>query len=463
MGLRRFRACYTEVARKNAKTTILAGLTLYMLAADGEEGPEVYSGATARDQARIVLDIARRMVQKSAGLRGELGVQAHAHAISCAPVGGTFQALSSDAHTLDGLNPNMLVIDELHAHKTRLVYDVLETATGSRDQPLLWAITTAGSNRAGICYEQRGYVVKILEGIADDDRYFGVIYTIDEDDDWRDESCWPKANPNLAVSVDLDDMRRQAAKAAVMPTALPNFLTKRLNVWVNADMAWMDMQKFAACGDPSLEVSQYAGYDCFVGIDLASRNDIAAMALLFVLGEGRYALFGRYWLPENAVEASGNSQYLGWSLSGRITTTPGNTTDFGYIEQELLEVCKTFNVREVAYDPFQAAQFSQRMLDEGVPMVEVRPIVLNLSEPMKELQALVLDGDLEHDGDPCMGWQFSNVVAHLDNKDNIYPRKERVENKIDVVVAAIMALARAIVHRAEPNVYGGRGLLVLGD
>jgi len=461
-GLRRFRAVYEEMARKNAKSTRLAGNCNYHLAADGEAGPEVYSAATTRDQAKIVFRIGQQMARKSPGLIRELGVNVHAHALS-SDEGGTFQALSADANTLDGLNPSFAAIDELHAHKTRGVYDVLESGQGSRDQPLLWAITTAGSDRSGICYEVRGYVTKILDGVVDDEEFFGVIYTIDEDDSWRDEACWPKANPNLGVSVDLDYLRRLARKASETPAALANFLTKNLSVWVNADMAWMDMAKWADCGDSALDMEDFATHPCYIGVDLASRNDIAAMALLFVLGGGEYALFGRYWLPEAAVEASGNSQYFGWVDTGIITETPGNTTDFEYIEDDLRDYCSRFNVREVAYDPYQAAQFSQRMLAEGLPMVELRPTVLNFSEPMKSLQALVLGGKLRHANDPCLTWQVSNVVAHLDNKDNIYPRKERPENKIDGVVAAIMALARAIVSGGKRSPYEDRGILVFGD
>lgn len=466
-GLRRFRAAYEEMARKNAKSTRLSGNSLYHLSADNEAGCEVYSAATTRDQARIVFQIGQMMARKSPEMQRELGVNVHAHALS-SDDGGTFQALSADAHTLDGLNPSFAAIDELHAHRTRGVYDVLESGQGSRDQPLLWSITTAGSDRSGICYEVRDYICKILEGVVEDDTYFGIIYTIDEDDNWRDEACWQKANPNLGVSVEMDYLRRLARKASEMPAALANFLTKNLSVWVNADMAWMDMTRWADSGDSSLDMEDFTAHPCYIGIDLASRNDIAAMALLFV-GEqevdGRkrrkYTLFSKHWLPEAAIEAAANSQYVGWVISGNITETPGNTIDFAYIEDELLDICSRFDVREVAYDPFQATQFSQRMVEQGLPMVELRPTVLNMSEPMKELQALVLDGDIEHPNDPCLTWQVSNVVAHLDRKDNIYPRKERPENKIDAVVATISALARAMLDDSKPSVYERRGVRML--
>jgi phage terminase large subunit-like protein len=231
-----------------------------------------------------------------------------------------------------------------------------------------------------------------------------------------------------------------------LPSAVNNFKTKHLNEWVNADTAWMDMRAWEACGRAALDLEAFAGQPCWIGLDLASKTDIAALVVVFEDPEvaGGYAVFGKYYLPEETISASGNSQYDGWMRAGHITATPGNVIDFGWIEAELLELASRFEVQAVAFDPFQATQLSTRMLAEGLPMIEVRPTVLNFSEPMKTLEALVLQKKLAHDGDPVLTWMASNVVAHLDAKDNIYPRKERPENKIDGVVALIMALSRAI-------------------
>ena len=312
-------------------------------------------------------------------------------------------------------------------------------------------ITTAGSNRAGICYEVRGFVTRLLDGVFADDSQFGIIYGIDEGDDWGDEASLIKANPNWAVSVRPDVLLPLQAKAMQLPSAVNNFKTKHLNEWVNADTAWMDMRAWERGTEPALDIETFAGRPCWIGLDLASKTDIAALVVLFSHPEidGGFAVFGRYFLPEETALASGNSQYEGWMRSGRLTATPGNVIDFGWVEAELLGLASRFAVEGVAFDPFQATQLSTRMLAEGLPMIEVRPTVLNFSEPMKILEALVLQGKLRHDGDPVLAWMASNVVAHLDAKDNIYPRKERPEQKIDGIVALIMALARALLPQAS--------------
>ena len=417
-----------------------------MLAADREGGAEVYSLATTRDQARIVFGDAQAMARKSPGFRRRFSVEVGAHNMHVLASGSKFEALSAEGSTLDGLNIHFGCVDELHAHKTRTVYDVVETGTGKRDNSLLWVITTAGSNRAGICYEVRTFVTKLLDGVFEDDTQFGIIYGLDDGDDWTSESALIKANPNWGISVRPEVLVPLQAKAMQLPSAVNNFKTKHLNEWVNADTAWMDMRAWDACGDSSLDIEAFTGQPCWIGLDLASKTDIAALVLVFPHPEvaDAYVAFGKYYLPEDTVSAAGNSQYDGWMRTGRLTVTPGNVIDFGWIEADLLELASRFEVQAVAFDPFQATQLSTRMLAEGLPMIEVRPTVLNFSEPMKTLEALVLQRKLTHDGDPVLTWMASNVVAHLDVKDNIYPRKERAENKIDGIVALIMALSRAI-------------------
>ena len=446
-GNRRFRRSYIEVPRGNAKSTLSSALALYMLAADGEGGSEVYSLATTRDQARIVFGDAQTMARKSAGFRSRFGVEVGAHNMNVMKTGSKFEALSAEGSTLDGLNIHFGCIDELHAHKTRTVYDVVETGTGKRDNSLLWVITTAGSNRAGICYEVRTFVTRLLDGVFEDESQFGIIYGLDDGDEWVTEASLIKANPNWGVSVRPEVLLPLQAKAMQLPSAVNNFKTKHLNEWVNADTSWMDMRAWDRCANPSLTLAAYAGQPCWIGLDLASKTDIAALVLVFAHPEieGAFAVFARYYLPEDTVHANGNSQYPGWMGSGRLTVTPGNVIDFSWIEADLIEFVSRHAVQAVAFDPFQATQLSTRMMSEGMPMIEVRPTVLNFSEPMKTLEALVLQGKLIHDGDPVLGWMASNVVAHLDAKDNIYPRKERPENKIDGIVALIMAISRAFL------------------
>ncbi len=444
-GKRRFRRSYIEVPRGNAKSTLSSAVALYMLAADGEGGAEVYSLATTRDQARIVFGDAQTMARRSKGFRSRFGVAVGAHNMHVLASGSKFEALSAEGSTLDGLNIHFGCVDELHAHKTRTVYDVVETGTGKRDNSLLWVITTAGSNRAGICYELRTFVNRLLEGLFEDDSQFGIIYGLDEADDWTSEDALIKANPNWGISVRPEVLLPLQAKAMQMPSAINNFKTKHLNEWVNADTAWMDMRAWDACADPSLSESDFLGEPCYVGLDLASKVDIAAKAKVFQR-DGKFYVFLTYYLPESAVDEGRNSQYSGWARRGLLTVTPGNVTDFDQIEAELVADASRFQIVEVPFDPFQATQLSAHMLAEGLPMVEMRPTVLNFSEPMKQLEALVLQRRLVHDGDPILAWMISNVVCHRDAKDNIYPRKEREEDKIDGVVALIMALGRQMVH-----------------
>lgn len=454
-GSRRFRRVYIEVPRGNGKSALSSGVGLYMLCGDGEGGAEVYSFATTRDQAKIVFGDAQNMARRTPGLRTHFGVDVNAHNINVLRTASKFEALSAEGSTLDGLNTHFACVDELHAHKTRAVYDVVETSIGKRAQSLLWVITTAGSNRAGICYEVRGFVIKVLAGVAKDESQFGIVYGLDEDDDWTTEEALIKANPNWGISVMPEVLLPLQAKAMTMPSAANNFKTKHLNEWVNADTAWMDMRAWDACKDQTLDPEQFAGEPTYVALDLASKVDIAAKIALHertIDGKAHYYVFGQYYLPRDTVERGENSQYQGWEHMELLTVTDGAVIDFDVIEQDLLADCSRFEVREVPYDPFQATQLSTRMAAQGVPMVEMRPTVLNFSEPMKQLEALVLQGRLHHNGDPVLAWMMSNVVAHMDAKDNIYPRKERPENKIDGVVALIMALGRALANEQQEEV-----------
>lgn len=453
-GLRRFRRDYEEVARKNAKSTRVAARLLYLTTADGEPGAYCCSAATTGKQAREVFDVSRNMALKEPEFRSRFGVSVGANDISVPETASTYQAINAEGSTLDGLNVHGGGVDELHAHKTRAVWDVLDTATGARSQALLTAITTAGSNRSGICYELRMHSIKVLEGAVRDETWFAAIFTIDDGDDWRDPKAWRKANPNLGVSVKLDDMEAACRRAETTPTALNNFLTKRLNVWVNADSAWMDMSAWDRCADPQLTVDQVKHLPAWVSLDLASKVDIAAAPIILrdETADRWYCISReRFWLPERAVEQGTNSQYDGWVRSGWLVATPGEVTDYDVIEEQLREDQRTLSdLREIPFDPHQATQLVGHMLANGAPMVEYRPTVLNYSEGMKMLEALVLQGPEKfvHDGSPAMTWMISNVVCHLDAKDNIYPRKERPENKIDGPVAAIAGIARAMVGSA---------------
>jgi phage terminase large subunit-like protein len=305
-------------------------------------------------------------------------------------------------------------------------------------------------------------VDKLLGGVVQDETYFGIIYTIDEGDDWTDPAVWEKANPNFNVSVSPDDLERKAVKAMAMPSAQNNFLTKHLNLWVNADTAWLNMRDLEKCINRELRVEDFTGEPCIAAADLATKIDIASVAKIFtktVNGQTHYYAFLRNYLPEDTVFESDNAMYSGWAKQGYLIETDGNVIDFTMLEDDLLRDAAEFKLEELAIDPFQAQQFSNNMLAHGMNVVEVRATVQNFSEPMKELEALIRSGRFHYDGDPVLTWMFSNVVCHQDVKENIYPRKERASNKIDGVVALIMALNRTLsVRMDESCVYEVRGV-----
>ena len=452
-GYRRFTQAYEEVPRGNGKSTKLSGISLYMLCADGEQGADVYSFATTRDQARIVFDDALAMARGNEKLRKAFGLTCLNNSMIILGTNSKFQPKSADAQTLDGLNTHCGLVDELHAHKTRQVFDVVKTSIGKRNQPLMFCITTAGFTLDGICMEQRRTVQKILEGSIEDDSYFGIIYTIDEGDDWKTEEAAIKANPNWGVSVTPKVVLSTLTNALVNPSAEKNYLTKHLDVWCNADTQWLQMDKWRKCYRPEVEISEFEGCPCIYGIDLATKIDIAVVIRLFWRVEEdekvHYYTFPTFFLPSERVESSKNSQYVGWSRQGLIEVTEGPITDLTYIKNFIIEDMKKYDVISCAYDPWQATQMAQELLSEGAPMYELSPTVLNFSEPMKQVQALVYSKRLHTDGNPVLEWMASNVVAHMDAKENIYPRKENNENKIDGIVALIMAMNLVIKKEVE--------------
>lgn len=445
-GIRRFRRVYIEVPRGNGKSSLSSGVALFCLCGDREPGAEVYSFATTRDQAKIVFGDAKEMARQNSKLKRAFDLQVLATSLYVPKTNSYFQAKSAEGSTLDGLNTHLAVIDELHAHKTRAVYDVVETSLGKRRNSLMWVITTAGFDTAGICYEVRSFVKQILNKEAQDESQFGIIYGLDEGDDWTSEEALQKANPNWGVSVRPEIITSLQAKAIARPSVANNFKTKHLDVWCSAASSWMDMPAWNLCRR-SIALSDFEGFDCYMGLDLGAKNDLTAKVLVFPVEEnGRlnYYVFGTYYAPRAALLKSGNSQYDGWETLGYLKVTEGAVTDFNQIEADILEDCSRFRVKSVAYDPWQATQLATRLSDNDVPMVEYRNTVQNMSDPMKWLEALVQDKRLIHEGDPALTWMMGNVVAKRDFKDNVFPRKEVYENKIDGAVALIMALGLCV-------------------
>lgn len=448
-GGRRYRRAYVEVSRGNGKSTLCSGIGLYCLLADREGGAEVYSFATTRDQAKIVFGDAKVMAERNAPLRNKFGLQVLANALYVPTSNSTFQAKSAEGSTLDGLNTHLAIIDELHAHKTRAVYDVVETSTGKRKNSLMFVITTAGFDTSGICYEVRTMVTKVLEKSVVDETQFGIIYGLDEGDDWTTVEALEKANPNWGISVRPEIITSLMKKAIALPSAVNNFKTKHLNIWCSASSAWMDMQAWGA-GEINVDRSDFEGQPCYIGLDVGAKNDVTAKVLLFPVGKS-FVVFADFYLPEAAVEKSTNSQYRGWVEEGWITQSGGAMTDLARIEEDIRDDLSRFDVKDIAYDPWNALQLATTLGNDGAPMVEYRNTVQNFSDPMKSLEALVQDKRVNHDGNPVLRWMMGNVVAKLDAKDNIFPRKERYENKIDGVIALIMALGIATSGEGEVN------------
>lgn len=456
-GMRRFRRVYIEVPRGNGKSALSSGVALYMLAADGEGGPEIYSAARTKEQAAIVFSVAKKMLRSDAGRRLALHFKLRAleHSIICDDTnGGEFKAAASEAQSLDGGNTHYACLDELHAHPTSDVYDVYDTSTGKRLQSMLWAITTAGTDTTGICYATRDYVIKVLEGVFQDDSNWGIVYTIDKGEEWSTEAAARKANPNYGVSVYADDLDQKRRKALQQVSAQTNYKTKHLNIWQSAGAVWMDMRRFGLCADATLKEEDFIGQPCIVGLDLASKLDLLTQVRLFwkhIDGRRHYYAFWQNWAPEARIEASPIVAYKTWAHDGHIQVCPGETNDITLAEDAIREACKAYDVKEVAHDPWGALELVNKLTGEGITMFQVDQVTRNLSPSMKELEAAIYDGRFHYNGDPVASWAMSNVIAKPDKKDNVFPFKLKPENKIDPIVALCTAVIRVMATDSTPD------------
>jgi len=463
-GTRRFRTAYIEVARKNGKSTIGAGVGLYLLAADGEPGAEIYSAATKRDQARITHLEAVRMVKASPMLRKR--IRTFRDNLNIEGTASKFEPLGADSDTMDGLNIHGAIVDEIHAHKSREIWDKLDTGTGARRQPLMFGTTTAGYDRQSLCWTLNEYSKKILDRVIDDDSFFGVIYTLDEGDDWQDESTWIKSNPNLNVSKKIDDLRRKCERAKSMPSAQNSFLRLELNIWTQSETKWMPIEHWRQCGMP-LDYSALSGRKCYAGLDLSSTSDLTAWSLVFppLAGEDVYLALSRFWIPEENLQKRVHDDrvpYDVWLRGGYLASTPGNVIDYDYIFEQIERDAKQFKIEEIAFDRWGAARVANVLQAKGLVMVEFGQGFASMSPPMKELERLVMSHKLAHGNNPILNWMADNVVATLDAAGNIKPDKEKSREKIDGIVSLIMALDRAMRNNgAAMSVYETRGVRVL--
>ena len=458
-GLRRFRRVFLLIPRKSGKSFMAAGWGLYMFVADDEHGAEVYSGATTEKQAWMVFGAAHAMAKRTPALTQHYGIEVFASNLHVDADGSKFEPIIGKPG--DGPSSHCSIHDEYHEHDTDAQVDSMWTGMGARDQPLLVIITTAGDNLAGPCYQAQLDAQAVLEGTVEDNELFACMWGIDPEDDWTSEAALRKANPNYDVSVSGDFLRSQQRQAINTARKQGTFRTKHLNEWVSSRVAYFNTQRWIASAVPSLSLADFRGQPCIAGLDLASKVDIAAKVLLFELerckneaaerlrADGyRYVMFGRWYLPEETVLQPDNRHYQGWHRDGWLTVTDGQLIDFTEIKADLLDDVGTFQVENVAYDPHQATQLVNELQAEGVPVIEYRPLVLNFSEPMKTLDGLIRSQAMAHSGDPVMTWMISNVTGKHDAKDNVYPRKEREENKIDGSVALMSALGVMMADRA---------------
>lgn len=453
-GKRRFSHAYVAVPRKNGKSTLAAAIGNYMLVADGEPAAEVYCAATTISQSRIVWNDASQMIKRS-GDEAFASLFTHRKQPASIEFDETscFKPLSREADNLDGLNPSCAILDELHAHKSADLHNVINSAFGAREQPLLLSITTAGSNTEGICKDIEDHVKAVLEQTTEDDSYFGIVFTIDKGDPISDPKSWAKANPNFGESVYEDSFTDAYNRAKSSPRLLADFKTKRLNVWVSVNDGWLDMLKWDECIEPEVTEEDLLGCYCYAGLDLAQVSDLSAFALLFPPQDGfeKWQLLVRFFAPADAIDGSERKTlvpYRPWRDEGLIFETPGNVTDYRFVNKQILKDFKDFDIRTLAFDRTFSHAMIQELQDEGIDVAAFGQGFVSMSTPSKDFERMVLGCELNHFGNKVLTWMASNVAIKLDPAGNIKPDKSSGSGsgskKIDGIVAAIMALGVAL-------------------
>lgn len=487
-GKRRFREVYEEVARKNGKTIKLAGIGGYMLLMDNEGAPEIYAAATTREQSKRAWRDARKMLGYSAATKSKIKIKDSESLIECPSNDGFFIPLSRDAEGVDGANPHFGLVDELHAHRTAQIYDVIISGMGSRAQPLIWAITTAGASRPkeeSICLLKREYATNILEGHFDDDEFFAIIFTLDEGDDWTDPACWIKANPNLEYEIGRDDddnpimsgsvkvdyLQGQVTKAKNSPVMRYGVLTKNFNIWMSNAMSWADLAAWDNVAAVYDLQSLYGAISVTGGLDLASTSDLTSLTFLAEMPDGEKRLWSRSWIPAGRIQAALQNRgvkYQEWVDQGWLIATPGMVTDYNFIHADLVGrdgedgeerqpgLLELLPVDVIAADDWSIHQFLKD-LDKAWhgKFIGMRQGYRTMSPAMKEFERLYQSGEMVHDGNPVMRWAMSNVVAVVDPADNVKPDKKRSNEKIDPAVSAIIAVGAGmrLVDEAPPGAY----------
>lgn len=457
-GLRRFRTAYIEVPRRNGKSALLGAIANYCLIADNEYGAQCYVAATKEAQARILWNYSKKMLELSPELASE--IQVFKSAICCPELYSRFMPLGRDSRTQDGFSVHCGIIDEYHAHKTSDMYDVISSGRGSRRQPMLIAITTAGENSAGPCKRESDYAKSILEGTIENDSYLVFIATVDDPNDWGSPIEWQKANPNWGISIYPEQFKSEYTDASQSEYKQAGFKRKRLNIWVQGVQKWLSVDEWRKSGN-KFDCKELLGLPCWGGLDLSSTRDVAALVLIFWV-HGRIKVLPWLWCPKDTIAKRAREdgvQYNVWADSGSLIATEGNVVDYTVIKQTILNLHSAYKILEISYDPWNATQLTTELVAEGVKLVPCRQGFASLSAPTKELEKLIASGSLDHNAHPVLEWMASNVVVVKDAAGNIKPSKEKSADKIDGIVALIMALsARMLSPNEEQFLYNSEGI-----
>ena len=461
-GTRKYRQCLIAVPRKNGKSTFAAGLALYLLLCDREPGAEVYSAAADREQAAIVFDLARFMVEQHPALAKR--ARPFRRTIVAESGASSYKVLSADVGTKHGLNAHGIIFDELHAQPHRHLWDVLNTSVGARQQPLSIAITTAGDDQHSICYEVWEYARRVRDGVVDDPAFLPVLFETGEDEDWTDPEVWAKANPSLGRTVTAEFLEAECKKALETPAYENTFRRLYLNQWVRQAKRWMPLRRWDECAAPPAEL---AGRRVYGGLDLSSNTDVTALVWVAEAdGEGEggrplYDIVPRLFIPAESMRERVRRDrvpYDVWQRQGLLEVTTGDVVDYDHVLHRIREDAAGFHCQEIAFDRWGSIPVTTKLQDDGFEVVQFGQGFASMSSPTKELLKLVLGGQLRHGGHPVLRWMADNMVVREDPAGNIKPDKARCREKIDGVVALIMALARALLRAENRSPYEQRGV-----
>ena len=466
-GNRQFRTAFVEICKKVGKSELAAAVALYLLYADNEPSAEVYGAAADRQQASIVFDVARQMVEMSPALLKRSKLMTATKRIVNYGNSGYYQVLSAEVGGKHGFSVSGLVFDEIHTQPNRQLYDVLtKGSSDARQNPLHFIITTAGTDRISIAYELHTKAVDILEGRRVDPTFYPVVYGLKDDEDWEDEANWYKVNPSLGYTVDIERLRDAYREAKQNPADEVTFKWLRLNMWVSSTVAWIPDAIFMK-GNEEIDLAALEGRDCYGGLDLSSTGDITALVLMFPPRDEdeKYILLPFFWVPEETIPQrvkAASVPYDIWERQGYLLSTEGNVIHYDFIEKFINDLAEKYHIVEIAVDRWNATQMIQNLEGDGFTMVPFGQGFASMSGPTKDFYRLLMEGQIIHGGHPVLRWMAGNVVVDTDPAGNIKVTKAKSKEKIDGIVAAIMALDRCIRNQTEPqgSVYDERGLLV---